>query len=377
MIFRNFIFYLSFIKSTVDDVQNDAKSTKDLETIYKPLSFSFFKDSFTHFRCNFNNDLLCHNLLKEPPFYFNKSVRNFIYTFCLFFQYSQIKNNEEFRVVTEILFEDYLKKVHKTRKNPNKFVYDPQTFIDHFERLDTVIMNILENNGNDFVSVQNKKKRFVITQKSSSIEDFKIKLIEPYIEDSFDDFGPEETVEAITDCYIKFKELYLQDLLYEDFFESLNAIHNEHQTRKKHYNFQFSTSEYSYEVILLSYANLCYQLEKESLYEEDLNEVKSKVTKSEKYSILLSKMYLSGKLQPYLNELISKAKAKYFYTIYKNLTDDEDFAFYTDKKEKYNLIYIKFLKTALKDTNKVYFINGELSEESFDNLIKNCLELTI
>jgi hypothetical protein len=89
-------------------------------------------------------------------------------------------------------------------------------------------------------------------------------------------------------------------------------------------------------------------------------------------------MYRGGKFTEYLNDLTSKTNAKLLFEVYKDPFNLD--SFFIDPREGFKEIMnslIDMLQKSLSDHDKIRYVNSELTEKSFENLLKNCLELSL
>jgi hypothetical protein len=328
--------------------------------------FSFNKDNFTDFRCNFGNEILSSNFVKSPPFYYNKPVRNLILTFSLLFQYSLIKQDKEFKNALEELFKLNQSEAHNFKLHPEDFVYNEQDFYDHLKLLEHAIINIIKGKNAGKINVIEEDERIVITPNNSS-SDFTLKLIENLKDDKWDNSESKEVEEAIIEFYTKLKEMYLEDLLQVGY---LNALKKAYKESKRNENHQIKDE--SFKNLLQLYTRL------RKLFKENDHNEKQELNKTQcKYLTLFAKMYVNGRFSTYLYEIISKSRAKCFYTNFNEPSKDGVFRIYSDTFKRNIFTFIDLLKKNFQDTKKIIFEGELLTDESFDNLLKNCLELLV
>jgi hypothetical protein len=145
MMRKTFFIFSAFISYLIQFCfSNDVETLEGQSTSKKPLSFSFEKETFRNFECYFDNRILSHESIYNPPFYYNKTVKNFFTIFGLIFQYSLIKNDESFKEVIKNLFVCQEKKMQNLIQNVEEFEYSPKKFNDHLNKLNRIILSVLE-----------------------------------------------------------------------------------------------------------------------------------------------------------------------------------------------------------------------------------------
>ncbi|EOB13543.1 hypothetical protein NBO_66g0003 [Nosema bombycis CQ1] len=237
--------------------------------------------------------------------------------------------------------------------------------------LEHAIINIIKGKNAGTINVIEEDERIVITQNNST-SDFALKLIENLKDDKWDNSESKEVEEAMIEFYTKLKEMYLEDLLQVGY---LNALKKAYKESKRNENHQIKDE--SFKNLLQLYTRL-RQLFKENVNKENDHKENQELNKTQcKYLTLFAKMYVNGRFSTYLYEIISKSRAKCFYTNFKEPSKDGVFKIYSDTFKRNIFTFIGLLKKNLQDTKKIKFEGELLTDESFDNLLKNCLELVV
>jgi hypothetical protein len=186
----------------------------------------------------------------------------------------------------------------------------------------------------------------------------------------------EEYANAIIENHTLFDEMYHKDLEQKSYIEFYLEVHKEYEKRGESDCLTIQPSEDAFENLLKSYAHF-KKIEKEQNKVGEVEE-KQNIDKLNESATLHDKMYRCGKFTEYLNDLTSKTNAKLLFEVYKDPFNLD--SFFVDPREGFKEIMnslINMLQKSLSDHDKIRYVNLELTKESFENLLKNCLELSL
>jgi hypothetical protein len=233
---------------------------------------------------------------------------------------------------------------------------------------------MLKGKKSEYVLIEEKGERIIITQNDKSSEDFNLHLIECFLDINFNISGDIEIIVVLFDFYTIFYEMYLEGELEEGFSVSLDEIFSlESKNKRRKVKNVTVNSEDSFEKLKIIFKKFCQlvNIEANVLY----NEQERYTEIFNKYQGLAMKMHLNRKMPVYLSELLLKGRAKYFYERSNKRSEIDYFLDYLEESIVDLLTLRDLLKQLLVSPLVVKYVNIKLSSESHDNLVKNCLEL--
>jgi hypothetical protein len=322
------------------------------------LFFSFDKETFGNFKFNLTDDVISLESLTKTSFDQQTPLEAFVNTFCMFYKYSKIKHDDEFKTTISNFFDEFY-------KGDSFYEYSMVTVENYLEMLFSKIEEILKKkdlNNQPFLIEEvdgriickpNDSYKPILDEKSSSEHTFLM----------------DETHKDYVDFLMKFNELYLKGFFKNDLVKSLEKLHEEYD--KGIYDPICNVSkELDPELFGLYFKiHQSTRADNEKHNCESEEEIR-KLTKLLlgnsllKYAYKIIKRDLKGETPKYLNEKIFKVASKVFFYMSEN---QDIFSSYSAEEQQ--------AVALLKEQFRKNFEGKNLSKCSMDSLVMRCLEV--
>ncbi|EOB15550.1 hypothetical protein NBO_2g0042 [Nosema bombycis CQ1] len=226
------------------------------------------------------------------------------------------------------------------------------------------------------VLIEERGDQITVTPNNDSSEKNNFHFVDSFLDVQCPTLENNEVADAMFKYSTKFLEMYLEGLLNDKFSLSLSGIYGfEMNNRRDKINEPRRPPEDDKEELDYLFSRFCQLVKIES--QQDRGYGNKFVARFGNYTYTLRAMHLCRKLSNEFSDLLLKAMAKCFYECSEDQSEIELMMPGLSGSKRENMALREILKEALGDPNKFSCENSSLSRESFDNLVKLCLELVV